>query len=709
MKTEDVSRRDFLATGTGLFVFATVAEAQTPQRPPNGPRRGYPADFNAYFRMAEDGRVTCLVGKIDMGQGERTTLAQCLADELDVALDTVDIIMGDTEICPWDSGTGGSTGIQVFSPVLRKAGAEGRAALLEMAAEELQAPVARLKVENGVVTDPEQNKSVTYAKLVQGKRIERHVANVKVKTPDQFKLIGKVVPWRGGREMVTGKMVYAGDITLPGMLCARLVRPPAHGAVLKKIDTSAAEKAGATIIRAGDLVAVAHERRDIAEAALKLVKAEFDPPPAGGPDHETIFEHLVKTAPKFELFKENGDPAEGEKQAAEIVEHTYLNAYVAHACMETHSAVAKFEEGKVTVWTCSQGPWQVKQWVADAMKISPDNVHVIIPQLGGGFGGKTNSTWLASRQAIEASQLARAAGRPVQVVWDRAEEFFWCAYRPAAVVKIRSGLSSEGKIVSWNYQVWGAGNRDAFSVYDIPHQRATFAGSWQDTSNPPGMHPFFVGPWRGPSANTNTFAREVHLDILAAKAGVDPVEFRLKHLTDPRLRKALEVAADKFGWKPGKRPSGKGFGIACGTYKNDSRTVTMAELAVDKKTGHIQVKHVVVVMDQGLTANPEGSQLQLEGGIIMGLGYTLSEEIHFQGGDIKTKAFGDYPIPRFSWAPKMETYLIDNQNTPASGCGEPPAITVGALISNAVFDATGVRFFHLPMTPERVKAGLAKG
>jgi CO/xanthine dehydrogenase Mo-binding subunit len=250
----------------------------------------------------------------------------------------------------------------------------------------------------------------------------------------------------------------------------------------------------------------------------------------------------------------------------------------------------------------------------------------------------------------------------------------------------------------------GAGNRDSISVYDIPNQRTTSAGGWQDTANPPGMHPFGVGPWRGPSANTNTFARESHLDVLAAKAGVDPVQFRLNHLTDARLRRALETAVEQFGWKPAKAPSGRGVGMACGTYKNDSRTVTMAEVAVDKRTGHVQVKRVVCVMDQGLVVNPEGSRLQLEGGIIMGLGYTLAEEIHFQGGEILERDFDTYHIPRFSWAPKIETVLIDNPSTPPVGCGEPPAITVGALIANAIFDAVGVRLLHLPMTPERVRA-----
>ena len=560
MRPDDLSRRDFLATGTGLFVFSHAGPLDAQRPAASGPRRGYPTDFNAYLRIGDDGRVTCLVGKVEMGQGERTALAQCLAEELDVAYDSVDMVMGDTEICPWDSGTGGSTCIQVFSLVLRRAAAEARAVLLQMAAEQLQAPVERLKVDAGVVTDPVQDKRIAYAQLVQGKRIERHVANVPLKSPAEFRLIGRPQPWKGAEDMVTGKTIYTGDISVPGMLCARILRPPAHGAILKSVDTSAAEKAGARVVRAGDLIAVAHERRDVADAALRLVKAEFDPPPAG-PDDRTIFDHLIKTAPPAELFKENGDPAEGEKLAAHIVEETYLNGYVAHASMETHSAVASYEDGKFTIWASTQGPFPVKQQVADALGVSPDNMHVIAPALGGGFGGKSSATPLAARQAQEAARLARAAGRPVQVVWDRAEEFFYTAFRPAAVVKIRAGLSGAGKIVSWKYEVWGAGNRDSFSVYDIPNQRATFAGSWLDTSNPPGMHPFFVGPWRGPSANTNTFARESHLDILAAKAGQDPLEFRLNHLTDPRLRRALEIAAGKFGWKAAKAPSGRGVGL----------------------------------------------------------------------------------------------------------------------------------------------------
>jgi len=371
MRLDDLNRRDFLATGTGLFVFSHAGPLDAQQPATSAGRRSYPTDFNAYLRIGADGRVTCLVGKVEMGQGEMTALAQCLADELDVAYDSVDMLMGDTELCPWDSGTGGSTCIQMFSFVLRRAAAEARAVLLQMAAEQLQAPVERLKVDAGVVTDPAEGKRIAYAQIVRGKRIERHLGNAPLKSPAEFRLIGRAQPWKSAADMVTGKTKYAGDISVPGMLCARILRPPAHGATLKNVDTSAAEKAGARVVRAGDLIAVLDERRDVADAALRLVKAQFDQPPAG-PDDRTIFDHLIKTAPPATLVGESGDPAEGEKLAAHIVEETYLNSYVAHAPIETHSAVAAFEDGKFTIWASTQWPFQVKQQVAEALGVSPE-------------------------------------------------------------------------------------------------------------------------------------------------------------------------------------------------------------------------------------------------------------------------------------------------------------------------------------------------
>ncbi len=698
----DLSRRDVLAlAGSGLFVFLPAdAGAQEPSRSPA--RQGYPSDFNAYLKVGGDGRITCFVGKVELGQGSKTALAQLLADELDVALDSVDMIMGDTDVCPWDMGTFGSLSIRQFGPVLRRAGAEARAVLLEMAAVQLQAPVERLRVASGVITDPAQGKWTTYSQLVQGKRIERHVDKAEVKPVRAFNVVGKSPRRKDALEKVTGGAKYAGDILLPGMLHARLLRPPAHGASLRQVDTGAAEKVdGIRVVKDGDFVAILHERPDTAAKALDLVKAQFERP-RPGVTNETIFEHLLKSAPPPQLVNESGSLPEGEKLAASVVEETYINSYVAHAAIETHSATATIEGGKAIVWAGTQTPFSVKQQVAQALGFSPESVRVITPFVGGGFGGKS-----ASRQAVEAARLAKITGKPVQVVWDRAEEFFYDTFRPAAVVKIRSGLTAAGRVPFWDFKVYCAGDREARQFYDIPHQRTLSAGGWGG-GNPAGLHPFAVGPWRAPSVNTNTFARESHIDILANKAGADPVEFRLAHLSDKRLRRVLETAARRFGWERARTPSGRGVGVACALYLGTC-VATFAEVEVDKSTGRVHVKRVVCAQDQGVVVNPDGSRQQIEGSITMGLGYALAEEVRFKDGEVLDRNFDSYEIPRFSWVPKIEPVLIDNPDVPAQGCGEPPIVTMGAVLANAIFDATGARVKQLPMTPARIRAAARLG
>jgi CO/xanthine dehydrogenase Mo-binding subunit len=253
--------------------------------------------------------------------------------------------------------------------------------------------------------------------------------------------------------------------------------------------------------------------------------------------------------------------------------------------------------------------------------------------------------------------------------------------------------------------VVGAGDRNAQQFYDVANQRTTSAGGWQG-GNPPGMHPFGVGPWRAPSVNTNTFARESHIDVMAAKAGMDPVEFRRRNLTAPRMLRVLDAVQKQFGWKPGKAPSGRGVGVSCAIY-GGTYIAMMAELAVDKATGRVQVRRVALAQDMGVVVNPDGARQQMEGSITMGLGYALTEEVHFKGGEVLDRNFDTYQIPRFSWVPKIELVLIDNPELPAQGCGEPPIVNRGSVIANAIFDAVGVRLLQLPMTPQRIKEALA--
>jgi CO/xanthine dehydrogenase Mo-binding subunit len=326
-------------------------------------------------------------------------------------------------------------------------------------------------------------------------------------------------------------------------------------------------------------------------------------------------------------------------------------------------------------------------------------VRIITPFVGGGFGGKS-----ASQQAIEAARLAVAAGKPVRVVWDRPEEFFFDTFDPAAVITIRAGLDASKKIVSWNYEVIGAGERGSQQFYDVVNHRTAVRGGWNANQN--GMHPFAIGPWRAPGANANTFAREVHIDLLAQKAGMDPVGFRQLNLTkNARMLRVLQAAADKFGWQPQVSPSKRGFGVALG---DDAGTyvASIAQVKVDAVTGAVQVLRVVCVQDMGVVVNPAGAMQQLEGCITMGLGYTLAEEVRFKDGVVLDKNFPTYHLPRFSWVPKIEGVLLNSPGLPAQGGGEPAIVTMGAAVANAVYDAIGARVVQLPLTPARVKAAM---
>lgn len=698
----ELSRRDVLAlAGSGLFVLFSTQEASAHTQDEKIPERPtFPTDFNAYLRVGSDGKVTGFAGKVELGQGSRTVLSQLIADELDVEYDSVEMVMVDTSVCPWDMGTFGSLNVRQYSLLVRAAVAEARAVLLQMASEKLDVPVARLQVSAGVVSDKSApGKKVSYAQLVDGKKIERHLPKVPIKEYAALRLPKQRLQRKDALAKVTGKAEYSADVKLPGMLCARVVRPPAHGAKLKSANTDAAQKAGARVIRDGDLIAVLHERPDLAEQALKLVKAEWDTPQSKV-DEKSIFEHLQKMAPPPKLVKESGSIAAGEKLAASIVEETYLNAYVAHAPIETHSAIASFENGKVTVWASTQTPFPLREEIAEALHLSLENVRVIVPYVGGAFGGKS-----ASGQAVEAARISKLAGKPVQVVYDRAEEFFYDFVRPAAIVKLRTGLTSDGRISSWDCKLVAGGDREAIPFYAFANQRTTSAGGW--SGNPKGMHFFGVGAWRAPSVNTNTFARESHMDIMAAKAGVDPVEFRIRHLADVRMKRVLETAAKRFGWKSGKAPSGRGQGVALGmdvgTY-----AAACAEVSVDKATGAVTVHRMVVAMDPGFAVNPDGALQQMEGATIMGLGYALTEGLRFTGGEIHDHNFDTYVLPRFSGVPKIECILVETPGAPAQGCAEPPVVTVGAVLANAIFDATSARVLQLPMTPERVKQALSR-
>ena len=699
------TRREFLkGLGTGLMVWVVLGRAagaeENEAAHPVTVRPRAEGDFNAFLIIGEDGRVTCFTGKIEMGQGPVTSLPQMLAEDLDVSVDAVSIVMGDTELCPFDQGTWGSMTTRVFGLVWRAAAAEARAVLLDLASGRLKAPVSRLSVRDGVVTDTaDSSKSVTYGELTKGKRIERHLeVKPELKTPSQFRVIGKPLLRRDALDKVTGKAKYAGDLRLPGMLYASVLRAPAHGAILRSVDATAARKIdGVVVVQQPGLTAVLHELPDVAVDALGKVKAEFNPSPSRL-DDTTIHEHLRNVEVEAKVVEQGGDLAAGRALAVKRLHSTYLGSYVAHAAMETHAALAHVEGEKATVWASTQNPFGAREEIATALGLPIPSVRVITPFVGGGFGGKSFNL-----QAVEAALLSKATGRPVQVMWSREEEFYNDTFRPASVVNIDSGLDQEGRIAFWDYEVRFAGDRASARLYDIADHRTRAVGGFQ---GPPGIHPFAVGAWRAPGSSDNAFARESHVDQLASLAGVDPIEFRLRQQRDGRLERVLRAAAEHWGWTPAKGPSSRGLGVACGADAG-SYVAAIAEVEVDAKLGKITVKRALWVQEMGLVINPQGAKLQMEGGITMGLGYALSEEVRFKDGALHDTNFDSYDPPRFSQVPKIETLILDAENSPPQGGGEPAIILTGAVIANAVYDATGVRLFQMPMTPARVSAALA--
>ena len=697
-----IDRREFIKiVGGGVVVVVSVGPSALLAQ---DRRRVYPEDLNAYLRIAGDGRVTVFTGKIEMGQGVMTSQAQMVAEELRVALGAVEVVMGDTDRCPWDMGTFGSLTTRMFGPVLRAAAAEARAVMLRLASEKLGVPRTGLVAAEGVVSvaaDP--SRKVTYGELAQGRRILRTVDDKAVlRKASELTVMGSSPQRLDARAKVTGAALYAGDIRRPGMLCACVLRPPAHGAKLTRLDTTAAAtRPGVTVVNQDGLVAVLHADPEAAAAALAQVQASWDTP--GPPfDTETVFDHLLKASGPGEVVTARGDVAAARSAATRVFESTYRKGYVAHAAIEPHAAVAEVEEGKVTIWASTQTPFSTRDRIAQELGLPPDKVRVITPFVGGGFGGKS-----AGLQVTQAARLARITGKPVQVRWSRAEEFFYDTFDPAAVVTLVSALDGAGKISLWDYRALAAGNRGAELFYDVPNVSIRASGAWRGEGA--DLHLFGVGPWRAPGANMNVFAKESQVDIMAAAAGIDPVELRLRNVSDDRMRRVLQAAAQTYGWTPRVAPAGRGRGrgVACGIDAG-SYVALIADVTVDLETGAIKVDRVVAAQEMGVVVNPTGAEMQIEGCITLGLGYTLTEELRFRGGEILDRNFDTYHLPRFSWVPRIETVLVRNDEVASQGGGEPAITPVGGVIANAMFDATGVRFYRLPMTAERVRAALAK-
>ena len=696
----DVNRRDFFKLlGGGIVVYLGTANPSELLALPLAQRREVPEDFNAFLTIYEDGKVLCHVGKIEMGQGIITSFPQQVADELDVPIESVTMLMGDTSKTAYDRGTWGSLSTREYSHYVRAACAEARAVLIQLASEQLKIPEENLQVKDGIVFDrAHPEKAVKYGWLSKGEKIERYKGGKPaVKNHTQFNFVGQSRLHSDAEQKVTGEAHYTGDIQIPGTVYARILRPPSHLVELVSVDYSEAEKMeGIEVVRDGDLVAVVHESIELAERALATVKAEYTADDKEI-DDKNIFEYLLNAPSESSELSYDGDVDEGEKMADFVTESEFHDGYKAHATIEPHVALAQWEGEKVTVWASSQSPFGAQEEIARAMEMELENVRVIPPFLGGGFGGKSKHS-----QVIEAVRVAKLIQKPVKVIYTREEEFFMDYFRPAAVVQIKSGVSKKGKITLWDYRQYFAGNRGSDTLYNVPHARRTGYGEKRGTP----VHPFHTGAWRAPANNTNTFARESQIDIMAARVGIDPVEFRLNNLADERMIKVVETLIDKFGYTPAVGPSGRGIGMALGTDAG-TRVAVMVEVKVDENTGNVQLKRAVCSQDMGMCVNPQGSIIQAEGCITMGMGYALMEDVEFSGGEVITKNFDTYQIPLFSWVPDtIDVVIQDKMDEPPQGGGEPAIICMGGAIANAIFDACGARLHQMPMTPERVLKGI---
>jgi len=697
----EVKRRDFFKLlGGGIIVYFSTRNPSELMALPLAQRREIPEDYNAFLTIKEDGTVVCHMGVIEMGQGPITSLPQQVADELDVSIESVQMIMGDTALCAYIPGTWGSMTTRSYSEKsLRVACAEARAVLFQLASEYLDIDVHDLQVKEGVIFGTSNpKKQVSYGELAKGKRIERFLdEKPDAKDHTKFNYVGQSRLHTDAKIKVTGEAKYTGDMKLPGMVYAKILRAPSHLVKLVSVDYSEAEKIkGVQVVRDGDLVAVLHENPDVAEQAILKVKAEFTSDEKDV-DDKTIFDYLLNAPSDIKEIESVGDLDQGEKQADYVFESAFLDGYKAHSPIEPHTALAHWEDEKVTVWGSCQTPFGAQGDIAREMDLELEDVRVISPFVGGGFGGK-----IYHPQVMEAVRIAKLAQKPVILVYTREEEFYMDYFRPATVMKIKSGVTKTGKISLWHFNQYFAGMRGSDTIYNVPHAKRTSIGEKRGTP----VHLFNTGAWRAPHNNSNTFARESQIDIMASKVGVDPVQFRLDNLTDVKMIKVVETLRDKFGYTPAARPSGRGIGMALGT---DAGTwvAVMIEVKVDEETGKVQPIRAASVQDMGMCVNPQGAKIQMEGCITMGMGYALSEDIEFKGGDIITKNFDTYQLPLFSWIPEtIDTVILDRQDEPPQGGGEPAIICMGGALANAIFDACGARVYQMPVTPERILEAL---
>jgi isoquinoline 1-oxidoreductase len=679
----ELERREWLKLlGGGLVVGVLADGAAAAQESGRRGRSGdVPEDVDAWVRLDEQGRVSVFTGKAELGQNIRTSLTQAIADELRVTPADVTIVMADTAVTPYDAGTFGSRTTPYMAPQLRRAAAAARQALIDLAAARWNVEASTLQAADGAVRHAASNRSAGYGELTKGERLARVIGGAAPLERSAWRLAGTRLEKVDGRAFVTGQHQFTWDMTRPGMLHGAIVRPSAFNAALSSVDSAgAAAMPGVRVVRDGDFVGVTAPDVTTARRAASQVRAEWT-----GGDRiagSDLYEHLRRTAGRgTEPAFASGSLDEGRRLAARTLEATYTVAYIAHVPLEPRAAVAEWTDGGLTVWTGTQRPFGVRAELAEALRVPVERVRVIVPDTGAAYGGKhTGET------AMEAARLAKAAGRPVKVAWTREEELTWAYFRPAGVIDVRSGLAHDGRVTFWTHENYNSGAAGIRTPYEIAHQRIAFLRS---------QPPLRQGSYRALAATANNFARESHMNELADLAGVDPVEFRVRHLADARLKGVLQAAAEKIGW-PQKPGAGPALGIACG-FEKAGYVGTAVALRVDGDK--VVLDRIVCAFDCGAVVNPDGLRNQIEGALVQGIGGALFEAVGFDAGRITTNRLAKYRVPRFSDVPTIETVIVEPPGAPSVGAGETPIIALAPAIAAALFKAAGRRVRSLPMVP----------
>ncbi len=691
--------------------------------------------LDAWLRIDSDGKVTVFTGKVELGQGALTALAQIAAEELDLPLGELHMISGDTSLTPDEGYIAGSQSIEYSGMALRYACAEARAILLQKASEILKAPAERLKVAGGAVTAA-KGKKLTYGEIAGTGLIHRKAtATVTPKPASEHTIVGKSVQRLDIPAKILGSPAYVQDMRMPGMVYGRIIRPPAPRARLEEADTPSVERMPGilAVVHDGSFLGVIAKREEQAiHAAKALRKGVRWRLAADLPEPDKIFAWLKAQPSEDTIVDQKFDAV--PPPVTRRMEATYTRRYVAHASMGPSCAVAEMKDGKLHVWSHTQGVFPLRKDLAAVMKLDPSSVIVSHIEGAGCYGHNG-----ADDVALDAALLSRAVpGRPVKVQWMRDDEFGWEPFGPAMVIYLRAGLSADGSIVDWQHELWsnghgnrpglpggvnvlaawylaepfkpapvrglpqpaGGADRNAVPLYQFPNQKII-------KHLVPNM-PLRTSALRTLGACANLFAVESFMNELATAAGADPVEFRLRHLKDPRARAVIETAAAKAGWKTGfKRDGTHGRGVGFAKYKTLSCYVAcVADVEIDRKSGEVKVVRVVAAADAGQIINPKGLEMQIAGGILQGTSWTLKEEVTFDRTKITSRDWAGYPILTFPEVPEVEVHLIDRPEEKPLGAGEASPGPAAAAIGNAVSNALGRPVRDLPLKPERIKEKL---